>query len=96
MEGGFTCSLVTPERAVLDDVVVSANLPAHDGQLGVLRNRAPMLVKLGSGILELKLKEGSRTKRFEISGGFAQMRDNKLSLVSEKAIDLDAKNDDTE
>jgi hypothetical protein len=40
----FQCTVVTPEQQVMDETVTQAILPAHDGQLGVLTNRAPILV----------------------------------------------------
>ena len=84
----FTCSVVTPEKAVFDAPVVYANVPAADGQLGILFNRAPILAQLGNGVLSLDLPDGKR-KRFQLTGGFAQMNANKLTLLSEKAVDLD-------
>jgi len=81
----FACSLVTPERSVIDTQAKYVAMPAHDGQIGVMNNRAPLLVKLGVGRLRLELPEGGE-KRFVIDGGFAQMKGNKLTLVSEKAI----------
>jgi F-type H+-transporting ATPase subunit epsilon len=81
----FACSLVTPERSVIDTEAKYVDLPAHDGQIGVMNNRAPLLVKLGVGRLRLELPEGGE-KRFAIDGGFAQMKGNKLTLVSEKAV----------
>lgn len=89
MADGFQCSLVTPEKSVFDAAVTYANLPAHDGQMGIQTGHAPLLVQLGEGRLDLTLPGGSH-KRFDLSGGFAQMNANKLVLLSEKAVDLDA------
>ena len=86
MAGTFALSIVTPEQAVLEAEATYANLPAHDGQIGVLENRAPMLVKLGTGSLEARLGDGV-TRRFDVDGGFAQMRDNKLTVLCEKATE---------
>lgn len=85
MPESFACSLVTPERSVIDTEAKYVDMPAHDGQIGVMNNRAPLLVKLGVGRLRLELPEGGE-KRFAIDGGFAQMKGNKLTLVSEKAV----------
>lgn len=85
MADAFRCSLVTPERPVLDADATYADLPAHDGQLGVMHNRAAMMIKLGVGPLRLELPEGG-TRRFVLDGGFAQMKDNRLTLISEKAV----------
>ncbi len=84
----FQCSVVTPQRQELDGEMTYVNLPAHDGQLGVMANHAPMLVKLGSGPVRLDLAEGA-SRRYALDGGFAQMRDNKLILLTERATQVD-------
>jgi len=89
----FSCSLVTPERSVIDTEATYVDLPAHDGQIGIMNHRAPLLVKLGVGQLRLELPEGG-TKRFAIDGGFAQMKANRLTLISEKAVAADDVNRD--
>jgi F-type H+-transporting ATPase subunit epsilon len=85
MAATFHCTLVTPERSVIDTEATYADLPAHDGQLGVMSGRAAMLVKLGVGPLRLDLVQDNRT-RFALDGGFAQMRENHLTLVCENAV----------
>ncbi len=67
--------------------------PAHDGEIGILPRRAPLLCRLGTGVLRVTT-EGEERKFF-IDGGFAQMVDNRLTLLTEQArgadeIDLDA------
>ena len=52
----FQCTVVTPEQQVLDETVTQAILPAHDGQIGILTDRAPLLVKLGVGPLRLDVR----------------------------------------
>ena len=42
----FRCVLVTPELQVLDESVTHAIIPAEDGWLGILTDRAPLLAKL--------------------------------------------------
>lgn len=84
MAATFQCSVVTPEASVLDAEVTQAILPAYDGQLGILAHRAPLLAKLGSGPLRLDLADG-QTRTFFVSGGFAQMKGEKLSILSDEA-----------
>ena len=86
MAGTFLLSVITPEQVVLEAEASYTNLPAHDGQIGILQNRAPLLVQLGAGSLEARLADG-KTRRFEVQGGFAQMRDNKLTVLCEKATE---------
>jgi F-type H+-transporting ATPase subunit epsilon len=89
MAGTFTLSVVTPEEAVLEAEASYASVPAHDGQIGILQNRAPLLVQLGQGLLEARLTDG-KTRRFDVAGGFAQMRGNKLTVLCEKATEQTA------
>jgi F-type H+-transporting ATPase subunit epsilon len=70
---------------VLDAEVTYASVPAWDGLVGVSPSRAPLLLKLGDGTLRLDFPEGG-SRYFFLAGGFAQMKDNRLSLVTEEAI----------
>lgn len=81
----FHCSLVTPEKQVLQDEVTHASLPLWDGMAGFAPMRAPIVAKLGHGVLKLDFPQGG-SRHFYISGGFVQMKDNKLSLMTTEAI----------
>ncbi len=87
---GFKCVVVTPERVVLECDAEFAALPAWDGEIGIMHSRAPLMVKLGIGVMRVKSDEGEQ--KMAISGGFAEMVDNKLSILTEHAhfaADLD-------
>src|SRR5436190_9658574 len=81
----FQCTVVTPEEQSFDQTVTQAILPAHDGQIGILTDRAPLLVKLGQGPLRLDLASGGR-QLFYIEGGVAQMKDNRLTILTNEAL----------
>ena len=53
--------------------------------MGVAPMRAPIVAKLGEGVLKLDFPQGG-SRHFYISGGFVQMKDNKLSLMTTEAI----------
>src|SRR3989442_13406870 len=78
------CVVVTPERAVLDEPVDFIALPMYDGELGVLRGRAPLIGRLGYG--ELRIRRGATTRRFFVDGGFAQVRSNVVTVLTPRAI----------
>lgn len=89
----FHCSVITPERAVLETDATFVAFPAHDGEVGILAHRAPLLYKMGIGELRVEAPEGNR--RLFVDGGFAQMVDNRLTILTEQAraveeIDRDA------
>jgi F-type H+-transporting ATPase subunit epsilon len=79
----FHVSVVTPERAVLETEATSAVFPAHDGEVGILPHRAPLLYKLGAGLLRVETPAGRHA--FFVDGGFAQMVNNKLTILTEQA-----------
>lgn len=84
----FQCTLITPQAQLLDEPVAYASIPAWDGLLGVQAQRAALVVKLGDGALRLDMEDGS-SRRFFVGGGFAQMKDNRLSLLTEETVGAD-------
>jgi F-type H+-transporting ATPase subunit epsilon len=78
------CVVVTPERAVLDEPVDFVALPMYDGELGVLPGRAPLIGRLGYG--ELRIRNGTATRRYFVDGGFAQVRANVVTVLTPKAL----------
>ena len=81
--GTFQCSVVTPERAVLECEASFVALPAWDGEIGVLRNRAPLLCKLGIGPLRVETESESHV--LLVDGGFAEMAENRLTVLTSAA-----------
>lgn len=87
MAGTFHCSVINPERTVLDTEATFVAFPAHDGEVGILRNRAPLLYKMGAGELRVETPQGNHV--LFVAGGFAQMVDNRLTLLTEQAKRLE-------
>jgi F-type H+-transporting ATPase subunit epsilon len=54
-----------------------------DGEVGVLTQHAPMMALLGRGVL--RLASGSTTRRFAVEGGFMQVVDDQVRIVTERA-----------
>ena len=78
------CSVITPEQQVLDTDASAVVMPAHDGLVGILHNRAPLLTELGTGVLRVDTtNEG--TREFYIDGGFAQVLNNDVTILTERA-----------
>jgi F-type H+-transporting ATPase subunit epsilon len=80
----FKCVVVTPEQQVLDESITQAIVPGHDGLIGILTDRAPLLTKLGTGPLRIDRAGGARSYFF-VDGGVAQMKDNKLTILTREA-----------
>ncbi len=80
--GVFRCVLLTPNGKMLDCRAGSLMLPVHDGMLGVLRNHAPMLCKLGNGILEVRDIADRQDAFFLLEGGFARISLNLVTVLT--------------
>ncbi len=78
------CIVVTPEKTLLDEQVDFVALPLYDGELGVLPGHAPMIGRLGAG--ELRMRIGNDVVRYYVEGGFVEVLDNVVSLVTTHAV----------
>ena len=82
--GALRCVVVTPETTVLDESADFVALPLFDGELGVAYNHTPLVGRLGYG--ELRIRQGSQTRRYYVDGGFAEVVGNVVSVLTERAI----------
>jgi F-type H+-transporting ATPase subunit epsilon len=71
--------VVSPERLLFEGDVDAIVAPAFDGQVGILPRHAPMVTLLGDGPLTV----GGHT--FRIGGGFLQVVDDQVRIVTERA-----------
>jgi F-type H+-transporting ATPase subunit epsilon len=76
--------VITPEHQVLDEQAHFVAFPAHDGEYGVLRDRSALMCELGIG--ELRYEQDGQTHHFFIDGGFAQVFDNQVTLLTAQAL----------
>ena len=80
----FQCTVVTPEQELVDQKAKQVILPLYDGLMGILTNHAPLLARLGKGKLRIDPEQGG-SQTFNIEGGVVQMKDNKLTVLTQKA-----------
>ncbi|MCB9853937.1 MAG: ATP synthase F1 subunit epsilon [Phycisphaerales bacterium] len=83
-QSAITCTVITPEKQVLEAKATQVIVPAHDGLIGILDHRAPLVCELGEGDLRIDLAEGGE-KHVAVSGGFAQVLNNQVTVLTEKA-----------
>jgi len=82
----FHCTVVTPTRQMLDAEVRYADVPAWDGQIAFAPRRAPAVLQLGQGLLRLTYADGTQARLY-LGGGFAQMLENRLTLLTDEALE---------
>ena len=86
VETRIEVSVISPEATVFEGRASHVVVPAWDGQLGIMADHAPMVALLGEG--ELRIDAQGGTHRFEVAGGFLQVVDNRLTILSERAHSL--------
>ena len=79
----LTVSVISPEAVLFEGTTDAIVAPAYDGEVGVLTGHAPMMTLLGRGTL--RIGRGGGERRFTIEGGFMQVVDNQVRVVTEKA-----------
>ena len=83
MSKTLTFEMVTPEKVAYTCQADFVVLPAWGGEMGVLPGHAPFLVQLTAE--DVRVTESGQVKVFAVSGGFAEIKDDKVSLFAETA-----------
>ena len=79
----LSVSVISPEQVLFQGDVESLTVPAFDGEVGILTSHAPMMTLLGKGTL--RLGPGGSAGTFLVEGGFLQVVNNQVRVVTEKA-----------
>ena len=74
-------TVISPEASMFDGEADAIVVPAFDGKVGILPNHAPLMTLLGEGTLTVS-RDGA-VSRFSIRGGFLQVVDNRVRVVTE-------------
>lgn len=77
--------LVTPERLVMSDDVYMVVVPGTEGQSGILAGHAPYMTTLRDGELAVYRTAGGEPERIPVTGGFAEVSENGLTVLAESA-----------
>src|SRR5207249_11824313 len=85
-------TIVTPERAVVDEAVDELQIPGSEGYFGVLPGHAPLFSELKVG--EVSYRKGERWTFLAVAWGFVEVQPNQVRILAETAeraqeIDLD-------
>ena len=75
--------IVSPERRAYTDEVDMVIVPGIDGQLGILPHHTRLITALGTG--ELRIKKGGTEQSLLISGGFVEVRSDKVVVMADLA-----------
>lgn len=83
MADKITLRLVTPSRMLLDEEVDEVTAPGALGEFGVLPNHISFLSLLEIG--EMSYKQGTAKHSLAVSGGYAEVLDNVMTVLADAA-----------
>ena len=82
--------VVTPDTIVVEEMVDLIVAPGTEGEFGVLPDHIPFLTSLKVG--EMYYRKGNQTDYIAITGGYAEVLPDKVTVLAEaaeKARDID-------
>ena len=80
--------ILTPERKLYSGEVYGVQLPGISGSFEILEKHAPMVSALSKGQVKVLLdKSGNNTTRYEVTSGFIEVLNNKVTVLVEGAIE---------
>ena len=82
------CIVVTPERAIYDRAAEFVALTLCDGEIGVAPGHTPLIGRLGYGEMRVR-RAGEQTDRYYIEGGFVEVFDDVVSVLTQRATPAD-------
>jgi F-type H+-transporting ATPase subunit epsilon len=83
MADRLTLEVATPTRLLVSEEVDEVVAPGSEGYFGVLPGHAPFLTTLGIG--ELTYRTGREEHHLAVSGGFAEVRNDKVIILADSA-----------
>jgi len=89
MAGSLKFELVTPERMALSQDATQVVVPGLEGDFTVLPGHAPVISALRPGVVDVTLPDASKARIF-VKGGFAEVNPQHLTVLAERALDVEA------
>jgi F-type H+-transporting ATPase subunit epsilon len=87
MMATFHFDLVSPEQLLFSGEVEHVVVPGTEGEFGVLAGHAPLVAMLKPGILRVL---GPNPMNILVTGGFAEVSPQGLTVLADRAVPLDA------
>lgn len=87
MMASFKFDLVSPERLLVSEDVVSVVIPGVEGEMTVMANHAPVMTTIKPGVVTVKPSDGAE-QRYVVFGGFADILPSGCTLLAEEAVEV--------
>jgi len=78
--------VITPERVIWSDTSDQVVLPAITGDLGILKDHAPLVTVLDAGVV--RKRNAEKWSPLIIFGGFAEVENNQVTILGNGAEEI--------
>ena len=78
--------VITPEKVIWSDTSDQVVLPAVTGDLGILKDHAPLVTVLDAGVV--RKRSGEKWIPLIIFGGFAEVENNQVTILGNGAEEI--------
>lgn len=79
--------ILTPEQMIYEDDVDMVTVPSTQGELGILPRHTALMTRLSPG--ELRIKKGGKVDVMASGGGFLEVANNSLTIMTDLAVKAD-------
>jgi F-type H+-transporting ATPase subunit epsilon len=74
--------IITPDKRIYSGKIKLVKLPGSKGAFEILENHAPIISSLEKGTIKI-IEESGQELFFEVDGGVAENKDNKIIVLAE-------------
>ena len=74
--------ILTPEKTLFNDEVLSVQVPGKSGNFEMLNNHMPIVSSLKKGVVKITNMQ-QEERKIEINSGVIEMKQNKLIILAE-------------
>ena len=91
MADTLICEIVTPVKTVFSSEATYVRLPGEGGSFGVMQRHEPLVSALQPGVVDVTASAAGKDGKtsYIISGGYAQVSDNKVIVLANDALDIE-------
>tara|TARA_Y100000816_G_C25805587_1_gene421795 strand:- start:235 stop:624 length:390 start_codon:yes stop_codon:yes gene_type:complete len=85
MSDNFNIEIISPEKKLLSDKVISATLPSFEGDMTILINHIPLITFLRPGIIKV---HSQKEIEYFVEEGTVEFSNNNLTILSSTIIEI--------
>ena len=88
MDDNFKLEIISPEKIIFSDDVVSVTIPAYEGDMSILKNHISIITFLRPGIIKIEKKD-KNLSNFFVQDGTVEFFNDVLAILSTSVVNVE-------